>query len=248
MVSGGVTSRGRVAGVDTRTGLTSVTFNDRVVLDEVFSYFTASTQLLPRNLTGRIILGKWHFQDTWLQSLGPVSNLNIVGRKLTAGEMLAVTQGCQPLSGEGGGGHLSWGDMEWAQAGSVQVQEVQQQELCQQRPLWFSLEAPVSWHGCKASCHKFLAARMPSLPDQERSREIAEWFMGRMFMQENTSATPAPFPRGCTRFWLPLTDLAEDGVWVDDNTGEEAAHTEWKQGEPNGGTTQNCGNIVPPGR
>ena len=109
MVSGGVTSRGRVAGVDTRTGLTSVTFNDRVVLDEVFSYFTASTQLLPRNLTGRIILGKWHFQDTWLQSLGPVSNLNIVGRKLTAGEMLAVTQGCQPLSDEGGGGHLSWG-------------------------------------------------------------------------------------------------------------------------------------------
>ena len=240
-----MTSCGRVAGVDTRTGLTSVTINDRVVLDEIFSYFTASTQLLPSNLTGRIILGKWFFQDNWLQSLGPVSNLNIVGRKLTAGEMLAVTQGCQPLAGEGG--LLSWRDMEWAHAGSVQVQEVQQEDLCQ-RPAWFSLEAPVSWHACKASCHKFLQARMPSLPDQEKSREIAEWFMERMFMQENTTATLAPFPSGCTRFWLPLTDLAEDGVWVDDNTGEEAAHTEWKKGEPNGGTTQNCGNIVPPGR
>ena len=44
-----------------------------------------------------------------------------------------------------------------------------------------------------------------------------------------------------------MTDLAEDGLWVDDNTGEPVVYTDWKKGEPNGGTTQNCGNVVPPG-
>ena len=49
------------------------------------------------------------------------------------------------------------------------------------------------------------------------------------------------------RFWLPMTDLEEDGVWLDDNTGELVLYTDWKKGEPNGGTNQNCGNVVPPG-
>ena len=66
-------------------------------------------------------------------------------------------------------------------------------------------------------------------------------------MRDNSTDSLQSFPSGCTRFWIPITDEAEDGVWVDDNTGNLVQYFDWKTGEPNGKTTQNCGNLVPPG-
>ena len=49
-------------GIDTRTGLTTVSLNDRIVFDEVLEYFVSSEAKLPRNISQKIILGKWYFQ------------------------------------------------------------------------------------------------------------------------------------------------------------------------------------------
>ena len=85
---------------------------------------------------------------------------------------------------------------------------------------------------------------MPGLTSQQASDEVAGWFMRKMFMKSPDRLLP--FPAGCNRFWLPMTDIEQDGVWVDDNSGQKVEFFDWKKGEPNGGTTQNCGNIVPP--
>ena len=82
---------------------------------------------------------------------------------------------------------------------------------------------------------------MPSLLGPERAEKVTRWFMERMFMRDNITDTLLPFPSGCNRFWLPITDLAEDGVWVDGNSGENVTYFDWKKGEPNGGINQNCG-------
>ena len=49
-------------GIDTNTGHTTVAINDRIVHDEVLEYFKDSSSDLPRNLTEKIVLGKWYFQ------------------------------------------------------------------------------------------------------------------------------------------------------------------------------------------
>ena len=52
----------------------------------------------------------------------------------------------------------------------------------------------------------------------------------------------------CVRFWSPINDLKQEGVWIDDNTGETAKFFDWMEGEPNGREKENCGTVVPPGK
>ena len=69
---------------------------------------------------------------------------------------------------------------------------------------------------------------MPSLTNQQRSQELATWFMQKMFMKSDDGVVP--FPSGCNRFWLPMTDVEEDGVWIDDNSGLPVEYFDWKEG------------------
>ena len=75
-------------GIDTVSGFTSIVINSEIVLDRIFPYFVNSNTILFSNLTGKILLGSWFFQDNWLQSLGSVSNLRIYQRKLTSKEII----------------------------------------------------------------------------------------------------------------------------------------------------------------
>ena len=232
-------------GIDTVSGFTTIVINTEVVLDDMFPYFANSNTILFSNITGKILIGSWYFQDNWLQSLGSISNLGIYQKKLSSEQMIEITSGCQ---------HdfvpdISWKDMEWDLRGeNIYIYKTNQEKLCMKKQNhWFSLENPVSWHECKQNCYKYLKGHMPSLMDKYKSHDLTAWFMERMFMFDNMSGSLVPFPSGCNRFWLPITDLEEDGVWVDDNSGQLVQYFEWKTGEPNGKTTQNCGNLVPPG-
>ena len=233
-------------GIDTMTGLTTVTINNLVVLDDIFAYFVNSTVHLSSSMTGKVVLGSWYFQDNWLQSLGVISNLNIFPKKLSF-ETMKEGVGC-PNQPEAKG--LKWSDMEWeVNGGKVKEYIVNQDELCSNKEqFWFSLEQPITWHECHHSCHKYKQAIMPSILERAKSKLLTNWFMDKMFEKEsNSSERLVAIPKGCTRFWLALSDEAEDGVWIDHNSGEKVEYFEWKQGEPNGGTKQNCGNLVPPG-
>ena len=54
---------------------------------------------------------------------------------------------------------------------------------------------PPSWPDCKASCFKYLESQMPSLTSPERTEEVVDWFMEKMFLQ--SGRTRVPFPTGC---------------------------------------------------
>ena len=238
-------------GIDTVTGFTTVTINDQIVLDEIFSLFVNSSHQLPSNLTrSRIYVGSWYFQETWLQSLGTVSNLNIYKTKLSAETMIEMTSGTR-CTDPSYPATLHWSEMEWeVVGGEIDEYEVELTEVCDaSQQFWFSLESMVNWYQCSSNCYKYQRAIMPSLKSEKKSMELTQWFMKKMFFKDsNSSNNLTPFPTGCNRFWLPITDEAEDGVWVDQNTGDLVEYFEWKQGEPNGGTKQNCGNLVPPGK
>ena len=58
-------------GIETRTGFTTVSINDRIVFDGVLQYFVSSHSQLPRNISEKIILGKWYFQASfkWIKKM-----------------------------------------------------------------------------------------------------------------------------------------------------------------------------------
>ena len=231
-------------GINTVTGDLTTSINNEVVHNGVMDHFVGSNVIAPKNLTSNVILGKWFFQGKWLQSLGVSSNINIFGRKLSNIEMLLITNGTNcGLEGD----YISWKDMKWENYNSnILKYKIPQTEICNQEKLHkFSLPDNVNWYECQKTCTKFQNSHMPSLNNHERSLSVANWFMDRMFAKD-LSGNVSPFPSGCVRFWLPITDVVEDGVWVDYNTGKEVDFFEWKKGEPNGKTSQNCGNLVPP--
>ena len=41
-------------------------------------------------------------------------------------------------------------------------------------------------------------------------------------------------------YWLGFKDEVNEGVWMDQTTGQEATLSNWGPGEPNGGTGENC--------
>ena len=56
---------------------------------------------------------------------------------------------------------------------------------------------PRSWPDCKASCYKYQESQMPSLTSPERTEEVVDWFMQKMFLKSGNSRLP--FPTGCNR-------------------------------------------------
>ena len=169
--------------------MTTVVINEMVVMDQVFSYFTDSSSLIPENLSDHIILGRWYFQDKWLQSLGTNSNLNIHTRKLSSQEILKITNesNCNPDF------DINWTDMVWNITGDINIGSIKTEELCSKNEKhWFSLEKQINWYDCKAKCYKFLQSHMPSLPNQEKSEEVTKVSIEFKWCQFLSSSGPIP--------------------------------------------------------
>ena len=90
-------------------------------------------------------------------------------------------------------------------------------------------------------CSKMGGSRMPGIPDRETGRSLTDFF-SRTALQEKEGQW-VPYPDGCSSFWLPYTDEAEEGVWLDRTTSQPIVHTEWTQGQPNGRETENCAEV-----
>ena len=124
-------------GLNTLTGLVRVAANGRIVQDGVMDLFIASQDKVPQNLTSRLVLGRWFFQDKWLQSLSTNNNINIFGRLLTRcgqpGLLLSPRnevkestegQGCSKP-----GDFLAWDQMVWRKEGQ-RVKQFRLSSLC----------------------------------------------------------------------------------------------------------------------
>ena len=112
--------------------------------------------------------------------------------------------------------YLSWNNMQWEHFNSNIVKyQVSKTEICSQEKLHkFSLPDNINWYECRRTCKNYQNSHMPSLQNHERSVSVSNWFMDRMF-SKGPNDELSPFPSGCLRFWLPITDEVEDGDWVD---------------------------------
>ena len=101
------------------------------MLNDVFQYFVGSYSLMPRNLTGKITLGRWFYQDIWHQSLGTISNLNLFQSRLRPENMLRMSQRLEGKSSDESG--LTRNNLNWNFIGDkIKVMQVEEGELYNQ--------------------------------------------------------------------------------------------------------------------
>ena len=79
---------------------------------------------------------------------------------------------------------------------------------------------------------------MPGIPNRETGGVLTDFFSKTSL--DKKDGQWVPYPGGCNKFHLPYTDETEEGLWLDQNTGQPIEFTEWTQGQPNGRETENC--------
>ena len=82
---------------------------------------------------------------------------------------------------------------------------------------------------------------LPKVQNSAISQELITYFNEAAL--ELKDGSYAPYKDGCGRYWLPYTDLATEGVWLDQENMTPMVYSEWLSGEPNGKLTENCGAV-----
>ena len=189
-------------GTNTFSGETRITLNDQIFKHEDINVeFNRSTSRLPKDWTGKLLIGKGFFFGNWIQSLGALTNINIFKRFLPESEMLAITNG-QNCTAKGD--FLSWEEMDWEFNGKVDKLSTNTEELCgnNHRSFKFILNGFQTWFDCRDNCRKYKGSKMASYPDADTNDFNTNWIIKRMFEKkigENNAVTMSSFPGGCHR-------------------------------------------------
>ena len=98
-------------GIDTDTGMVTSVQRGEVLFDQVEEVFVNSSSIKPKNVKGKIILGKTpgvppHYNQCAMK----VGNVNIYSTKLSVEEMKSITNGDRCNEG---GDYLSWNRSKW---------------------------------------------------------------------------------------------------------------------------------------
>ena len=83
----------------------------------------------------------------------------------------------------------------------------------------------MTWSETKQSCHNLGHANITETLNEDKLQEFVSWF-------EDEHGP-------CRDIWTPITDEAEEGVFINTNTGKQPSYIPWMKGQPNGGTLQN---------
>ena len=98
-------------GFDTDTGMVTSVQRGRVLFDQVQEVFVNSSNIKPKNLKGKLILGKVGYTGGEFNNVAmKVGNVNIYSTKLSIDEMKSITNGerCNE-----GGDYLAWNMSKW---------------------------------------------------------------------------------------------------------------------------------------
>ena len=187
---------------------------------------------LPKNLSGKLILGAVSYVGKWYSVSNKVTNLNIFSSFLSVEDMKSITQGKNCAKK---GDYLVWEEMEWILHGKAKIETMNTNEPCEGRPFAHLFHAPFpSWDSCMHLCEN-MGTRTPSVTTLE------DWIHLKTFLREKI------YDKGLKsmQIWLPLTDKEKEGVWKDYNGTEIQNYTlPWPEGGPDGGENENCARVM----
>ena len=187
---------------------------------------------LPKDLSGRLILGAVLYGGKWKSVSNKVTNLNIYSASLSVEEMKRMTQD-ENCAKEGD--YLAWKNIEWILHGKARLETVDINEPCELAPQGNLFHAPYpDWASCMHLCEN-LGSRAPSVTSLE------DWITLKTFVKKKI------YDRGLNsvQIWLPISDKGTEGVWKDYNGSTIQNYTlPWMGAGPDGGDAQNCHQSV----
>ena len=190
------------------------------------------TLKIPKNLSGKLILGAQPYAGKWKSVSNKVTQLNIFSSSLSVEEMKSMTKDENCIKD---GDYLAWESMEWILHGNAKIETVRITEPCEGAPLANFFHTPFpSWESCMHLCEN-LGSRAPSVTTLE------DWVSLQTFLKQKI------YDKGIDimDFWLPVSDVKTEGVWKDYNGDTIDNYTlPWLGGAPDGGLEQNCARVA----
>ena len=229
-------------GLNAVTGHLRVVINGVAVVDEVVEYFRDSSKVRPKSLTGKITVFKYWEPGFAYQTRGILSNMNVFGSLLTIQDMVLITDS-KDCAREGD--YLAWGDMEWTITGSVDQETVDKElELCYR---WSSIvlftDWFLQWEECMMFCPKLQRARSPLTETVAQSIAVMNAVSELVYIPGTKIMYPGVL---CPAIWYSITDSEKEGTWIDYYSNKEVDILGAVAGHNNGGTKENCGNLMIP--
>ena len=220
--------------INGHTGLLQWVVDGHLLVDHLqfTSWREGLAEKLPKNLTGRLLLGIEGSHSQWLSVKQRMTHLNIFSSPLSIESMKSITRGGGQDCGRPGD-FLAWQDMEWSLHGGSLLETLDPEEPCEEEPMFNLYNAYfLSMKDCMQHCEK-LGTRAPPVVTQKEWDQI-QGFMDKELYQKGHG-------NKVYGIWLPITDASEEGIWIDYYTGEVVQHKGAFTGNgPNGGLEENC--------
>jgi len=107
----------------------------------------------------------------------------------------------------------------------------------------------MSWITINGKCYEFVTEQqltwIKSKQFCERRGSVLAILDSEQINNDITSAVTENFPT--STFWIGAYDQSHEGQWVWDAKGTNISYSNWGNGEPNGGTGENCATLAPTG-
>ena len=213
--------------IDTYSGMIQWVVDGNLVENFVIELLKDSKTNI--NLKGKIILGAIETSSGfWRVYSNKLTNLNIFSGLLPVPDMQQRTKGDDICLKEGD--YLAWSEMDWDLRGGAVIEKIRPEEL-KTKPMANLYSALYSRWDCTHLCEN-LGSQMPSLSSEESLGRLQD------FCGEKMKDIPH-------KTWLAVDDIDQEGEWRDSFTGQPLNYTPpWADTQPNGGTRQNCANLI----
>ena len=182
---------------------------------------------MPRQLQGKLVLGKWNYTFTGVedQFVWSITNLEIF-RGSDSLDLAAVTKDLCSSYGD----FLALRDMEWKVEGNVEQTQEESDKVCGQ-PTTYRILLPeaIGQEDGVATCDKLGHGNMVAAASKEEIGTLVDW------AEETQGASTSK----CPFIWTPFSDQAVEDTFVNIENGKELESIAWMSGQPNGGSTEN---------
>jgi hypothetical protein len=215
------------ADIDTTTGTLIVSLNGRTSLNMTTKYLRENK---PDYLKGKLEIGLTKNVDDnvkagtklWRQFFGFVTNINIFHYDDTKSVEKMSLNPCSNV-----GDYMAWdkADFDWKGINMTTL-DIAPESICEIMPETYNVLLPTEMTRLEAKqgCN-ILGGNMSKIIDENDLHNKVTWVKAEM--------------SSCAILWTPFTDETKEGVYTNSNDGTIEHFLPWKEGQPNGGSSQN---------
>jgi hypothetical protein len=213
------------ADVDTTTGTLSVSLNGRPALNRTTKLLQGGNK--PNFLRGKLEIGVSRMEEGFggtRQFFGSVTNVNIFFNNSKKSIEDMSRSPCSNV-----GDYMSWANADFELNGpmsdKIERDNGRPCEMSTNTVYSLLLPTEMTWTEARHKCNTLGKGNMTDINNDDDLQHIVMW------VKETR--------RSCEAIWTPINDNAEEGVFLNSNTGTVEPFIPFQYGQPNGGMSEN---------